>query len=223
MAITNFSSTLQLLDTEYRRSLEGIEAFAKWLSADTGRHSARTRYCCFVKSRISEHFNNANLCIRTIHSEKEAIHPDDLTDSDEKAIDGAFKGTIAFLRRLILILLPDSIVAQNLVQGTSGVYEERELDNDRARHGQADDPAKGEARKLLFGLTKQLNSSFKLVALYPTCRYTYRLYRWSSIFLSLAIDLEMLLGNLATKSSPNSRIDSTLTQGLLGLSISERN
>jgi hypothetical protein len=36
--------------------------------------------------------------------------------------------------------------------------------------------------KILLGLVRQLNASFKLVALYPNRRYTYHLYRWRSRF-----------------------------------------
>ncbi|KAF2629843.1 hypothetical protein BU25DRAFT_259908 [Macroventuria anomochaeta] len=94
-------------------------------------------------------------------------------DSLDDSIEDAAKGTIAYLRRLILFLLPDSILARNNVEGTSGVYNERALESDLVRYGQAHGPSSEEVRKLLLGLMRQLNSSCKLAALYPNCRYTY--------------------------------------------------
>jgi hypothetical protein len=222
LAITKkHSSTLKLLAAEYQRSLKNIESFARSLSGNTQKCSTPTQYRRLIKSRISEYFNDASLCIRAIHCEKEAIYSEKLTESDAKAIDDAARGTIAFLGRLIRNLLPDSILAQNNVESTLGVYDERALNNHLETYSQIHGPRNEEVHRILLGLVRQLNASFKLVALHPNRRYTYHLYRWSSILLSLAMGLEMLLGNLATKISWNRGLDSAFQEKFVTLSISD--
>ncbi|KAK7178497.1 hypothetical protein PSPO01_15457 [Paraphaeosphaeria sporulosa] len=92
-------------------NLKVIQAFARSLSASTRRYSIPTRYRRLVESRISEHFNDACLCVRAIHCKKEAIDSEDLTDSDAEAIGNVPKDTMAFLKRLVSTFLPDSVLA----------------------------------------------------------------------------------------------------------------
>lgn len=181
----------------------------------------RTEYRRLNQSRITEHLNNANLCIRALHCEEEAIHPGDLTNDAADAINAAAKDTVGFIRRMIFALLPDSNITRNNVQETSGVYAEYALEIDVGRHSHERGQGIGEVRKLLLEMTMQLNSSFKLVALYPNREYTYYLHRWDSILVSIASRLELLLGNFSAILSRNRGGDSSVAEDFEGLSISE--
>ncbi|KAF2624367.1 hypothetical protein BU25DRAFT_424151 [Macroventuria anomochaeta] len=117
------SSTLSLLATEYQNNLEDIEALVKVSSANTQGYSTPTQYYCLINSRITEHLNDAGLCIRTIHCEKDAVYPEDLTGNDLKAIEDTVRNTIAFLERLVQTFLPNSRPAHNNLEGTSAFLE----------------------------------------------------------------------------------------------------
>jgi hypothetical protein len=210
-----------LLAANYRTNLEAIEAFARSTSANIRRVSLRTQYHRLNESKVTEHLNNASLCIRALHCEKEAIHPEDLTENTVKAIDDAAKATMGFLRRLVLILLPDSRLSRNNVQDISGVYAEHTLGVEVERFSHERGFGTREVRKLLLEMMRQLNSSFKLIAVYPNRRYTYHLHRWDSILVLFASGLELLLGNLATTLSRNRGEGLSLIEDLQKLSVIE--
>jgi hypothetical protein len=180
----------------------------------------RSQYRRLIENRVTEHLNDANLCIRALHPKKEAIYSEDLTDDDVEAVDDAALNTIAFLRHLIHILLLDSLLAQNNVQGACGVYAERVLESHLRRYSQVRCRSiAGEVPRLFLKMTSQLNSSFGLVALGSDRRYTYHLHHWSSILLSFASQFEMLLGNFASTLSRDFGVHSRLTEDFYGLSI----
>lgn len=209
------------LAADYQVHLQAIEAFAESTSANTCTVSVRTRYHRLNTSRITKHLNDANLCIRALHCEKEAIHEGDLTGDMVKAIDDAAKATKGLLRRLVFILLPGSTLSQNNIRKTPGVYAEHALDGEVERFTRERGCSTEEVRELLLEMMKQLNSSFKLTEVYPKREYTYYLHRWDSILVSFASRLELLLADLAVILSQNRGGGLNLAEDFMGLSIDE--
>lgn len=200
-----FPSTLSLLATEYQKNLKLIQAFVRLSSAATRKCSVRTQYDFLIKSRITEHLNDASLCIRTIHLERDANRPEDLDKSDLEAIDNAARYTISLLKQLVQTLQPGPTVVCNYLEGASGLYEQNKLSGYLEKLGGKYDCSNKQMISILSKFVENLNSSFTVARRSGSKQlYNYQLYRWSKIFLSLAVDVEVLLGNLASAFHENS-------------------
>jgi hypothetical protein len=92
-------------------------------------------------------------------------------------------------------------------------YNERALNSDLVRNSQAGSPKMGEVHKLLIKMMRQLNPSFKFVALCPVRRTLL-------LFIS---SFERLFGRFVASFSQSCEEDSSLIKRFYGLALSESN
>jgi hypothetical protein len=193
-----------LLAAEYRKNLEKIEAITKLTMSATEPHAL---YQCLVENRLAEHLNDASLSVREMHLTKAVVHSEDLDDSDEEAIDDAAEATIKFLTGLVAVLNTARPPYNRHVQ-SPGFYDKEALAALlRKREYRC---GNSELRRLLHHFTKTLNSTFVLDS---TDVYDYELHVWDELLLSLAEDIEALLGDLRHHGSE-------LAAGIASLSLS---
>jgi hypothetical protein len=167
-------------------------------------------YQRLVDSRVTEHLNDASLCIREMHLTNAVVYPDDLDDGDEEAINDAAHTTIRFLTGLIAIWTTAK-PAYNRHLRSRGLYEKDTLHAFlHHSHKREHHPQKMELRRLFHRFAETLNSTFVLDS---ACAYIYDLHRWAELLLSLAEDLEALQGDLR-------KDENELTAGFASLSLS---
>lgn len=144
--------------------------------------------------------------MRQMNLEQKRIHPDDFVKSDKDSIDKAFTDIVYFLSSITEIARGTSIVLHNKQAGKSGYYIEKNMADLRARCERRSWLGSNQVSKVFVKFLTTLNSSIKFTGLCSgRMVYNYHIRELSGVFLSLAEDLENLLGDMSTELEKKSR------------------
>jgi hypothetical protein len=150
----------------------------------------KSAYDAILRSRVSERFTEAGLCLKQLWLYDKSFHPDDVPADDRRRISSGGRKCLRLLRKIVSRFLGDQSAPTG---GSLGYYNPRDL----ANHLRKCDTAFPHASEIVRRFLKGLNSTVSVQA-NNECKID--LGEASRICLSAAVRVERLLFNLKNNS-----------------------
>jgi hypothetical protein len=167
---------------------------------------AEGHYTSILRSQVSEHFNDASLCLQLLWCRDVGTHPDDVSPDDGARIAAGGRNCLQLLRTVISGLHIRQYLRRS---SSSGYYEPSDLVKSLEKCNMTGRFGSPEVSATVRNFLQGLNLAFQRTKVQRGVELRVELWQVSKHFLAAAVGFEKMLSHLLKGSQVNSDLESS--------------